>query len=307
MEEFIDVLRWQNNRPACWFCVQHTRSPTISQKCLADLFGQGQDEFFEQLTKIGLVYKHGKTWRIKHSLLNAVGIMGNITNFEIASFSLKGQSRSLYLRLGFFEGGHVFTPEGGMVAFQSFQKAPVRLIDEFCSRLTSAGAGTANGTSTKKDSECKNGGATTGDASQEEGHSSSDLTIRFLELLQPLLIPEGKKLCTTGKMWKLGIRNAELEAALAPLVGSMHSKKSEKAGERLSQVSSPASQVYLTNDTSKYKVLSGYGVPLTKASTTAVLYDLIKLQKEAMDEKGIDIFSVPNPQYKRQMMSLVLV
>jgi hypothetical protein len=302
MEEFYNILRWQGNRPACWFNAQYT---STADNSLSKLFMQEPDAFFQQLSDLGFAYLHGgKQWRIRPKKFISLGSSAELSNFETANFSINGQRNALYIRLGYFEGGVSFSPDNTLDnGFRNYEEPPNHLMLPYKQSVISNETSTNEGDTQQSDGRTNE--TTTNTATNT---TMGDLQVRLLDLLQPLLSPAVKKMCEKNEFWVTHVSDASLEIALAPLVKDQHKEKMDLQSKHFTYVTSPASaHSFLQVEKSQYKVLEQYGVPLQKASISALLSDLIKLQKDAFEEEGIDIFTFKNPEYTRQMMRMVLV
>jgi hypothetical protein len=304
MESFFNLLRWQCNRPACWFNVQYSSTST-HDNTLSRLFKKEPEAFFEDLSQLGLAYKQGSEtkWRIRSKLFRTLGERAELSNFECALFSINGQRNAVYLRLGFFVDGAIYNPTSSDGGFSKFEDPPEGLVSEYNSAISVLSG---------KDKEIR----TVPEEEKEEEDATNenqtpvgrrDLQLRVLDLLWPLLSKEAQELSAINKLWSPTISDDLLEAALAPLVKKQHNQRMEQHSQEYAKVASPESHEILFADRSLYPVLEQYNIPLQKASIVAILYDVIKLQKNAFLEHGTDIFTLKNPTYPRQMMRLVLV
>ena len=117
---FDAIIRWQANQPACWFCLSY--GDLSEGRGLWELLGAGPDAYHCALKVAGLVYKHGKAWRIKRDKAAELGTRLNLEDDSFYASTFKGGSK-MYLRLGKYQDTFKFHPDDIDVAYASFQSA----------------------------------------------------------------------------------------------------------------------------------------------------------------------------------------
>jgi hypothetical protein len=292
-DAFHAILRWQAQRPACWYCVPYVASHP--HKGLWQLLGLEAEKYNQLLSDMGLAYRHGKTWRTRLRAIENIGVSANLEEGSFYASVFAGGSR-MYIRLGFFLDNIVHNPSDSELAFSSFQVAPTNLRSQLLLNSGDTSTGTINQASGDANSQ-----------EQEEPSANKDMQVRLMELLMPLLSDDAQKLCQRNRFWKQDITDDTLESTLLPLTNSLHAQDRKKHGERLSIVASPQSKDILVEDASPYPVLNSYNIPLRKANITIILAELIKLQKDVMKTNQIDLFQLKNPTYTNQSMKLVVI
>ena len=295
-DAFHAILRWQAQRPACWYCVPYDAS--LPHKGLWHLLGLEVDDYNQLLSDRGLAYQHGKRFRMKVQAIENIGVSANLEEGSFYSATFLGGSK-LYIRLGFFVDNVVYNPTHSF-AFASFQEA----LNGLRSKLLFISPNT-NGTIKQAAGDANSQPRTVQE--QEEPSDNKDMQVRLMEVLTPLLSNEARKLCQRNCFWKQNLTDDKLESILLPLTNSLHTQDRKKHGERLSIVATPRSKDVLVEDPSLYPVLKSYNIPLRKANVTIILAELIKLQKDVMTKHQIDVFQLRNPNYTNQLMKLVVI